>query len=154
MSVRSISRSISRSVILADTGALYALMDASDARHTSALEWWTRHAPLRPDIRVPVTVLPELAYLLSTRISPDAGIAFLDAVASGEFVIEPADDDDIARAAEIMRQYRDLPLGFVDASIVAIAERLDARELLTTDRRHFGVVRPQHVRSLTLLPPP
>lgn len=145
-------RSISRSVILADTGALYALMDTSDTWHEATLAWWTRHAPLRPDIRVPVTVLPEITYLLSTRIGADAEIAFLDAVAGGEFVIEPADDDDLVRAAEIMRQYRDLPLGFVDASIVAISERLDARELLTTDRRHFGVVRPQHARSLTLLP--
>lgn len=52
-----------------------------------------------------------------------------------------------------MRQYGDFPLGFVDASLVALAERLDARELLTTDRRHFSVVRPQHARQFTLLPP-
>ena len=142
----------SRSIILADTGALYALIDASDSWHASVVAWWS-HDPLGlRDIRVPVTVLPELSYLLSTRLSPDAEIAFTDAVAAGEFVVEPLDDDDLVRSAEIMRQYRDLPLGFVDASLVAIAERLDAREILTTDRRHFGVVRPQHIRSFALSP--
>ena len=67
------------------------------------------------------------------------------AIADGEFTIEPLDDEDLPRIADIMHAYRDLPLGFVDASVVAIAERLEAREILTTDRKHFGVVRPRHV---------
>ena len=141
-----------RSIIVADTGALYALMDASDAWHDDIVAWWSNDPHGLRDIRVPVTVLPELSYLLATRISPDAEITFAAAVVAGEFILEPLDDDDVVRSAEIMRQYRDLPLGFVDASLVAIAERLDAREILTTDRRHFRVVRPQHVRSLALVP--
>ncbi|MEQ1691816.1 MAG: PIN domain-containing protein [Gemmatimonas sp.] len=137
---------------MADTGALYALMDASDRWHQEVVAWWSRDPLGLRDIRVPITVLPELAYLLSTRINPQAEQAFIDAVVAGEFTIEPLDDDDVVRAADIMRQYHDLPLGFVDATVIAIAERLDAREILTTDRRHFHVVRPQHVRSLTLVP--
>jgi predicted nucleic acid-binding protein len=43
-------------------------------------------------------------------------------------------------------------LGLVDASIVAIAERLKVRVLATTDRRHFGAVRPRHVERFTLVP--
>lgn len=129
-------------------------MDTSDSWHQDVVAWWSSDSLGLRDIRVPVTVLPELAYLLATRVGTDAELAFIDAVAAGEFVVEPLDEDDLVRVADIMRQYRDLPLGFVDASVIAIAERLDVREILTTDRRHFLVVRPQHVRSLTLVPTP
>ena len=43
-------------------------------------------------------------------------------------------------------------LGFVDASIVAISERLKAREFVTTDRRHFSAVKPAHLPGLQLVP--
>ncbi len=141
-----------RLITLADTGALYALIDASDNWHAAVLAWWQIDQTARRDIRVPATVLPELSTLLATRIGPDAEIAFIEAVSRGHFVVEPLDEDDVERTAQIMAQYRDLPLGFVDASIIAIAERLDVVDLLTTDRRHFHVVRPQHVRSFTLMP--
>ncbi|MEA3246706.1 MAG: PIN domain-containing protein [Gemmatimonadota bacterium] len=134
---------------MADTGALYALVDRGDAWHARVLEWWKAN---RSPVIVPVTVLPEVSYLLQTRIGPEAEIAFIRAVAAGDFTVEPLDPDDLDRAAEVMRDYADLRLGFVDASLVAIAERLEARELLTTDRRHFGAVRPQHARSFALAP--
>ncbi|QGH70750.1 hypothetical protein GCE65_15545 [Pseudactinotalea sp. HY158] len=54
--------------------------------------------------------------------------------------------------AELVARYRDLPLGTVDASVVATAERLDISEIATVDRRHFTVVRPAHVDAFTLLP--
>ncbi|MGQ0647863.1 MAG: hypothetical protein ACT4P7_09845 [Gemmatimonadaceae bacterium] len=51
-----------------------------------------------------------------------------------------------------MSRHGDVALGFVDASLVAIAERLSARHILTTDRRHFDSVKPRHARSFHLLP--
>jgi uncharacterized protein len=48
--------------------------------------------------------------------------------------------------------YGDLPLGSVDASVVAAAERLRATTVATLDRRHFGVVRPAHTEAFELLP--
>jgi predicted nucleic acid-binding protein len=54
--------------------------------------------------------------------------------------------------AELVERYSDLGLGGVDASIVAVAERLGQTEVATLDRRHFGVVRPRHVKRFTLLP--
>ncbi len=48
--------------------------------------------------------------------------------------------------------YRDLPLGMVDASIVAAAERLGARTIATLDRRYFSVVRPVHILCFDLVP--
>ena len=138
-----------RLTVVADTGPIYALIDSSDAWHARVKTWWGRATS---DVVLPVTILAEVTYLLQTRIGPAAEEAFVRAIADGEFTIEPLDDEDLPRIADIMHAYRDLPLGFVDASVVAVAERLEAREILTTDRKHFGVVRPRHVRALTLVP--
>jgi hypothetical protein len=43
-------------------------------------------------------------------------------------------------------------IGFVDAAVLAVVERLDEPKLATLDHRHFGVVRPRHVDTLRLLP--
>jgi uncharacterized protein len=59
---------------------------------------------------------------------------------------------DWLRIAELVARYRDLPLGTVDASVVTTAERLGVTEIATVDRRHFTVVRPEHVDSFTLVP--
>jgi len=59
---------------------------------------------------------------------------------------------DLDRMAELVEKYADFPLGLVDASVIAVAERLGADEIATLDRRHFSVVRPAHLRAFTLLP--
>lgn len=135
--------------VVADTGVLYALVDKADAWHAAVRAWWESNA--RPVV-VPVTVLPEVTYLLQTRIGVHAELAFVQTVAAGEFTIEPVEPEDYDRIAELMDAYADFPLGFVDASIVAVAERLDTRDLLSTDRRHFGAVRPRHARGFSLAP--
>ena len=136
-------------VIVADTGVLYALVDTSDEWHERVLSWWRA---ARSVIVVPVTVLPEVTFLLHHRISPLAERAFVDAVANGEFTLEDLEIGDVARASELMQEYGDQQIGFVDSSIVAIAERLEAKEIATTDRRHFAGMRPRHARFFTLLP--
>ncbi len=56
------------------------------------------------------------------------------------------------RIAELVWQYRDLPLGSVDASVVTAGERLGIEEVATLDRRHFSIVRPTHTFGFELLP--
>lgn len=135
--------------IVADTGSLYALVDASDAWHKRVVEWWRKN---REPVVVPVCVLPEVCYLLHTRISQQAEAAFVRSITDGEFVIEPLEAEDVARAEALIRKYADLELGFVDATVIATAERLDAVEVVTTDRRHFAAVRPRHVGAFRLSP--
>lgn len=77
---------------------------------------------------------------------------FLADLAAGEFIVEPVAAGDWMRIAELVARYHDLPLGTVDASVVATAERLGIEEIATLDRRHFTVVRPAHTAALTLLP--
>jgi uncharacterized protein len=135
--------------VVADTGALYALVDRSDRWHHPVAEWWAAHGDR---VLVPAVVIPEVCHLLGTRIGPAAEEAFVRSLSDREFTLEALEEEDMPRAADLMRRYADLPLGFVDAAVAAAAERLETRELLTTDRRHFGVVRPRHSRAFVLLP--
>ena len=66
--------------------------------------------------------------------------------------IENLTPTDYIRIAEVLDTYADLRLDFVDASILAIAERLNIRHILTLDRRDFSVIRPRHCEYLELLP--
>ena len=135
--------------VIADTWPHYALLDSSDAGHERVVAWW-REQPR--SVVIPIPVLPEVAYLLQARIGHEAEHAFIRAVADSEFVTETLEPEDIVRAAALIHDYADVPLGFVDAAIVATAERLGVRQILTTDRRHFGVVQPLHTRAFALLP--
>ena len=69
-----------------------------------------------------------------------------------DFEIQAPTRSDMVRMVELMDRYADFPLGAADASVVAIAERLDTDLLVTTDRRHFGVVRPRHCEAFRILP--
>ncbi len=101
---------------------------------------------------VPSLVLTEVAYLLSTRLGWRPEVRWLGDLASGSFTIEPVRAPDLLRMAELVARYHDLPLGTVDASVVASAERLGAVDLATLDHRHFNVVRPNHAKAFNLLP--
>ena len=78
--------------------------------------------------------------------------AFIRSLARSDFVGTEILDIDYAGVAELIEHYDDLPLGTTDASVIALAERLDIREIATLDRRHFTTVRPSHVGAFTLLP--
>ncbi len=97
-------------------------------------------------------MITEVVNLIGSRLGADAEVRFLGDLAAGEFTIEPVMAGDWLRIAKLVSQYRDLPLGSVDASVVAAAERLDITEIATLDRRHFSIVRPDHTHSFELLP--
>jgi hypothetical protein len=69
-----------------------------------------------------------------------------------QFAIEAPQAGDWTRITEIVRAYRDFPLGGTDASVVVLAERLRTDLILTLDRRHFAAIRPRHVAAFSLLP--
>jgi predicted nucleic acid-binding protein len=89
---------------------------------------------------------------LATRLGTDPEVRFLGDLAGGLVSVETVRASDWLRIAELVARYRNLPLGTVDASVVTTAERLGIAEIATLDRRHFGVVRPNHVEAFTLLP--
>jgi predicted nucleic acid-binding protein len=101
---------------------------------------------------VPILVVTEVAYLLATRVGLQTEVRFLGDLAAGEFTTAHVDAGDWLRMAELVVAYADLPLGTVDAFIVAAAERLSIGVIATLDRRHFSLVRPAHIDNFDLLP--
>jgi hypothetical protein len=71
-------------------------------------------------------------------------------VADHEIAVEHVTQRDLKRTGELMSAYE--ALGFVDASVVAVAERLKLHVIATTDRRDLSIVRPAHVERFTLVP--
>jgi predicted nucleic acid-binding protein len=133
--------------LVVDTGVLYALADRRDAWHERVRTYLLSS----PDtLLAPVTVLPEVAYLLRERIGAVAELAFIRSIVNGELAVENVQRGDLSRAEELMKTYGDL--GLVDSTIVAIAERLKVSLIATTDRRHFTAVRPVHRERFLLVP--
>ncbi len=133
--------------LLLDTGVLYALADADDAWHARCRELLTESREL---LLAPATILPEVAYLLRERLGGRAERAFARSLADGELTVQDVTLADLRRVAGLLEDYPEI--GFVDASVVAVAERLKLRAIATTDRRHFGPIRPRHVPAFELLP--
>jgi uncharacterized protein len=133
--------------LLVDTGVLYALADIDD-------DWHARSRALLSDtgelLLAPAPVLPEVTYLLRLRLGARAERKFVDSIASGGLAVEELRTADHARVAALLDKYLDL--GFVDAAVVAVAERLKVVRLATTDRRHFSTVRPEHAKAFELVP--
>ena len=125
-------------MILADTGAIIALIDADDRNHDRLLAAYEAD----PDAWVlPWAILPEVDYLLSRHVDAKAAMAFVRDVAEGRYAIEWGDPVDLIRARELLERYRALDFGLVDAVVMAQAERLDVESIATLDVRHFGAVK-------------
>ena len=138
-------------MIVIDTGPLLALMDSDDHHHARCVDWLRT---IRVPLLVPAPVLTEVCWLLDRNRGAKAEAVFLRALADprGPLTLSPTTDGELLRIAELVERYSDLPLGAVDASVIALAERLGVQEVATIDHRHFSIVRPTHVEAFTLLP--
>lgn len=130
-----------------DAGPLYAAADEDDDDHAASVAELS-HPELR--LVVPALVVAEATYFVGRRLGPAAEAAFLRGLAGLD--IEGPSGGDFTRMAELVDGYADFPLGGTDASVVALAERLEATVVVTLDRRHFGAVSPRHTDAFELLP--
>jgi uncharacterized protein len=135
--------------LILDTGPLYASLDRNDRRHVEARG--LIHATSEALI-IPSPVLVEVEQLIGSRLHSGILVALLDDVVRGAYEIEDLQVDDYRRARDLCSRYADSDIGLVDAAVLAIVERLNEPKLATLDHRHFGILRPRHVESLTLLP--
>lgn len=136
-------------MILVDTGVLLAAGNRRDRLHPSAVEWLH---DVTDDLAVTVPVIVETAWQLETNVDPAAEAALLASISRGELHRVDLTDDDWDRVGDLVTGYADLPLGTVDASIVAVAERLSVTTIATFNQRDFRVVRPAHVDAFELVP--
>ena len=124
-------------MIVADTGAVLALVNKGDRQHQAVRSVYDAN----PDEWVlPWAILPEVDYLIGSELGPRAQDLFFGDLAAAAFNIEYGVERDLIRAYQITQKHRALRLGLVDGIVMAIAERLRARAIATLDLRHFGAV--------------
>jgi hypothetical protein len=135
------------SIAIVDAGPLVASANSADPDHARCLAVLQDPAY---ELIIPALCVAEAAHVLGRRQRPRVEAAFLRALAP--FAVEAPRPQDWERIAQLVEEYGDFPLGGADASLVALAERLEAEFVVTLDRRHFTVVRPRHRERFRLLP--
>jgi len=135
-------------VAIADTGFVVAVVSETDSRHTDCKAIYAQH----PEILLPQTVLAEVAYLIDRASGNKGVVGFLKGLKKSRLQLSAITDEDVNRVGEILSQYSDSRIDFVDATVMAMAERYQISQVLTIDQRDFRLFRPRHCDSFTLLP--
>lgn len=133
--------------IIADTSGIIAFLDKDDRFHSAALNIVKNH-----QIYIPVTVLPEVDYLVTKYLGERVARSFIEDLADGYFNYLSIEFNDINKITTLMERYKDLPLGFVDASLAILAERYQIKRILTLDRKHFNLIQSEQVKYLEIFP--
>jgi hypothetical protein len=132
-------------LITLDTSALFALANRRDPSHLVAVR------ALEDDpgpYLVPAATLGEIAFLVEQRLGSRVLDLLLADLQSGAYALD-CGEDDLGRARELVGRYADLALGYVDAAVIACAERNGGR-VMTFDLRDFGVAAAEG--TITLVP--
>lgn len=132
-----------------DTSFLFALSDRSDRNHLRVL---SVAQMIQDQLILPIVVIPEASYLIGSRLSHKAMRVFLTNLTTSTIQLEPLLIEDLIRVNKVLELYADSQLDFVDAAIVALAERLNITRILTLDRRDFSIIRPRHCNYFELVP--
>jgi len=135
--------------LVLDTGPLLAALDVDEDHHARCKSLLENS---REELIIPAPVLVELDHMIRARLSPTVMIRVLDDIIAGAYRVLDLEPGEIFRVRELCSRYEDSRIGFVDAAVLAIVERLGEPKLATLDHRHFGMMRPRHVSALQLLP--
>ena len=121
---------------LMDTGPWVALIDRSENRHEECVEW-LRH--FEGEIFSTEAVLTEVLYLLD--FSSQAQSAAIGFVLNGAITLVPSSIGSLREVKGLMKRYQDLPMDFADATLVSTAQDLGIYDIVTFDRKDFGIYR-------------
>jgi uncharacterized protein len=135
-------------LILLDTSGVLAALFTDQRHHQQCAS--ALRAATAPKVLSPF-VLAELGYLIQQEGGTRAELLFLDDVAKRSYELVPFTSQDVAEGMMIIATYQDLDIGLADASIVVLANRLDCRDVLTLDERHFRTLRHGR-RNFRILP--
>ena len=132
-----------------DTGFLYAVFDADDLHHQPAVQTLVGW---HGELLLPTAVLVELAYLLQSRLGHATMRSIMQRLMQQSLYMISIAPPDLLRINNLLTQYADAELDFVDATIVTLAERYQIQHIFTVDRRDFSIIRPQHCDFFEILP--
>ena len=134
--------------VLADSSALVALLDRSDALHPWAVETFRT---LRPPLLVCEAVLAEASHLLTQAPPSREALARLH---QGGILRAAFDFEREAAAVwRLLHKHRDVPMDFADACLVRLAELQRAPRVWTADA-DFYVYRRHGRQTIPLIFPP
>lgn len=135
--------------LILDTGPLVAFLDRTDSDNVACRRLIEE---ANEPLVIPSPVLVEVDYWVRARMHQGVFAALMGDIIDGAFLVEELRLEDYIRTREICDRYADANIGFVDAAVLAVVERLNEPKLATLDRRHFQILRPRHVDALQLLP--
>jgi hypothetical protein len=133
--------------LLLDTGPLVALLDRSERNHGRCVAFFRE---FRGRLITTESVLTEAVYLLGPSFSRQKPV--LDFILNGGAELVPMAPALLKRCVHLMSKYSDVPMDYADATLVAVAETLGIREILTLDRRGFSVYRYSSRGSFRIFP--
>lgn len=134
---------------MVDTNVWLAAADRRSDRHRACVELLAAHAS---ELASLVPVIAETSWLILDRHGPAAHQQFLGLIGAGHLNAVDLTRDDWARSIDLCHTYRDMRLDLMDASIIAVAERLNVTTIATMNHRDFAIVRPAHHTSFELIP--
>lgn len=136
-------------MLLVDTNVWLAAADRRSERHNDCAEVLRVHAR---ELAAPVPVIAETSWLILDRLGARSQNEFLRVVTSGRLERIELIEEDWVRCVELAETYADMELDLMDASLVAVAERMRQTDIATLNYRDFTAVRPRHVAAFGLLP--
>lgn len=132
-------------MITLDTSAILALLNRQDGAHRAAVQALETD---RGPYLVPAATLGEVGFLVEDRLGVKVLDLFLEDLEIGAWALD-CGEGDMPRVRALLRRYADLSLGYVDAAVIACAERSGGR-VMTFDLRDFGVVAAEG--TITIVP--
>jgi len=134
--------------VILDTSAIISLSDKSHHLNEEIKNLVLKKENL---CIIPSTVAVEVCQLLKYGFGSSYEIKFLEEISKSSFIMETIQLSDVSRVIEILTKYEDFNIGYVDGSIVAVAERLGTNKILTLDKKHFSVLIPSGFEYFDIL---
>jgi predicted nucleic acid-binding protein len=134
--------------ILLDASAILAAADTADLNHAAARAWF---ASADEPLLVGALTLAEADHVLQRELGPVASLALLDACTSGAVRVVAPTQEDLERAAALLRAAAEHRPRLSDALLISAAERLGVRRVATFDRRPLAVLMPRGPHGERLL---
>jgi predicted nucleic acid-binding protein len=134
-------------LIVVDTSVVVAFMNRRDDDHDRVAVWMDT---IVEDLFTTPLVVAEIDYLVSQAGGPEAALAFYEDLTSGAYLVEWWPEA-VQETVKVARDHR--AIGLADASVLALAARLQTTRVATLDERHFRAVVPLTGEdAFTLLP--
>ncbi len=119
-----------------DTGPWVALIDRSESGHEMCVQWFKDYSG---KLFSTEAVLTEVLYLLNFSVK--AQNAAIDFVLKSVVELIPASVESLEKVKNLMKKYSDLQMDYADATIVCLAMDIDISNIVTFDKKDFGIYR-------------